>query len=123
MNDVTPCENVGRPKWMKILVGIFATWVTLTFVLTTAFGLIWFFQIHLWGPVKGGILENIVAVIVFIISCYLTYMITKWQNDYLDRINIRVSYVILLILLLGTALSPIPLSIIVIGVAGDEVVL
>ena len=103
--------NIERPKWIKILIGILSAWVTFMLSITVMLFIILVFQMLFSSKELEGTAAIILMFIIFVISVYFAYRITKWQNKFLDKKTLKINYIVMAILILiSIFLIPVPFS-------------
>ncbi len=97
--------NFARPKWIKVLIGILSAWVSFTLSVIVLLAIILIFQKLLSDLEIEGTIASIFLIAIFIISAFVSFRITKWQNKYLDKKSLKTNYNILVILILLAVLT------------------
>ena len=100
-----------RPKWLKIIIGIFSAWLTFMLSMIVLFIIILVIEKLVYEAEIEGTLAVILIIVFFIISVYVAFRITKWQNKYLDKKSLIINYVILVfMIILSGLLLPVPMT-------------
>ncbi len=93
-------EKIIRPNWLKILIGVFTTWTMFLITMAIFLIVVWIIQIKILDIEISGIPALIILLAELIVSIYISYRLTKWQNSYMDKKSLRFNYIILIILII-----------------------
>ena len=104
-------EIIIRPKWLKIIIGVFSAWLTFMLSMLNLFIIILGIQKLGFEAEIEGTLAIVLIIVFSIISVYVAFRITKWQNNYLDKKSLVVNYVTLVFMIILTVLLlPVPMT-------------
>ena len=102
---------MSRPKWLKILLGIFCVWTVFMLLFIILLTALWIIQVKILDIEIEGAPAVIILIFQVGISGFAAYRVTKWQNKYLDKKPLSVSYIVLIILILLLVLTiPSPMT-------------
>ena len=93
-------EKIIRPNWLKILIGVFTAWTTFLITMAIFLIVVWIIQIKILNIEISGTPALIILLAELIMSIYLSYRLTKWQNRYMDKKSLRFNYFTLIILII-----------------------
>jgi hypothetical protein len=93
-------EKSIRPKWLRILIGVFTAWISFMISIVTFLIIAWVIQVKTFDIELSGTPAWIIVLAELIISIFISYRITKWQNSYLDKKSLRFNYILLMILII-----------------------
>lgn len=93
-------EKTIRPKWLKVLTGLFIVWTSLLTALTLFLIIVWIVQVRIFDIEISGSPALIILITELIISIYFSIRLTKWLNRYLDTKTLRFNYILLIVLIL-----------------------
>jgi hypothetical protein len=98
-------EELIRPKWLRILLGIFTAWISFMISLATFLVIVLIIQVEIFDLELSGTPALIIVLAELIISIFISSRITRWQNNFLDKKSLRFNYILLMILIILTFIA------------------